>query len=76
MEWHLSKQGNILAVAPERGGLCVCVRVCEIVCVQTGWMSLGAPQTDRQTDSKLIKQSGSQSVMQLFIQFAAKFVSW
>lgn len=72
MKWHLSKQGNILPVTPERRDVCA-----KIVCVQARcWMD-GCPWVHcKQTDSKLINQSRSQSVMQLFIRFASDSVSW
>lgn len=84
MEWHLSKQGNILAITPERQdvwvlGACMCVRVCAknslcTIKVDVGWLSLGALQTDRQTDSKLIKHSGSKVVIHPVGQWTCKLV--
>lgn len=72
MKWHLSKQGNILAVTPESEDVCVCV--CGTACVLTGcWVDVLGCAGDKQTDRKLILQSGSPRVM-LFIPSAGELV--
>lgn len=55
MKWHLSKQGNILAVTPESKDVCV------EQCVYRRDVVGGRPRKHhRRTDRKLIYQSGSQ----------------